>query len=265
MQAERHISGIQGSQYWDLGNNPDNEDQCFAADDFNFGKFQSMYIDIIPASWMVLSMSLSESKDAIRMAKICPQRVPLIITLPLNRQSARDPDEEAFGYEHAMDELKEIVGLANYSAHDVPDLSRKGAKSAWWEARAALDARLKDLISNVEAFWLGGFRGIFSQSNPPMDLLSRFQQTFNKILDKYLPSRQKSSKAISSPRITLDLHVLQLFITVGDPSELGELDEQLMDLLYFVVDILQFNGETNAYDEIDFDSVCSCSPCSEFV
>jgi separase len=29
--------------------------------------------------------------------------------------------------------------------------------------------------------------------------------------------------------------------------------DTLMDLLYFVVDILQFQGERNAYDEIDFD------------
>ena len=46
-----------------------------------------------------------------------------------------------------------------------------------------------------------------------------------------------------------------MFVSLGCPSESNDVDEPLMDLLYFVVDILQFNGERNAYDEIDFDSV----------
>ena len=55
--------------------------------------------------------------------------------------------------------------------------------------------------------------------------------------------------------MALDLRVLELFVGLGNPSDSNDLDEPLMDLLYFVVDILQFNGERNAYDEIDFDSV----------
>ena len=55
--------------------------------------------------------------------------------------------------------------------------------------------------------------------------------------------------------MTLDQRVLELFIGLGSPGEAEDLEEPLMDLLYFVVDILQFHGERNAYDEIDFDSV----------
>jgi separase len=47
-----------------------------------------------------------------------------------------------------------------------------------------------------------------------------------------------------------------LFIGLGDATnEELDLDEALMDLIYFVVDILHFNGERNAYDEIDFDAM----------
>ena len=59
-------------------------------------------------------------------------------------------------------------------------------------------------------------------------------------------------------RTLLESRVLELFIALGVPAEQNDLDEALMDLLYFVIDILQFHGERNAYDEIDFDAVCYC-------
>jgi separase len=49
--------------------------------------------------------------------------------------------------------------------------------------------------------------------------------------------------------------VLELFVALGEPTDDSELEDAVMDLLYFVVDILQFQGERNAYDEIDFDMV----------
>src|SRR5207248_2770414 len=47
---------------------------------------------------------------------------------------------------------------------------------------------------------------------------------------------------------------LDLFVALGHPDK-HELEDSLADLLYFVVDVLQFQGEHNAYDEIDFDSI----------
>jgi len=59
-----------------------------------------------------------------------------------------------------------------------------------------------------------------------------------------------------SPKTTLDSRILDLFIGLGDASEEDcDLAEPLTDLLYFVVDVLQFHGELNAYAEIDFDSI----------
>ena len=86
-------------------------------------------------------------------------------------------------------------------------------------------------------------------------LLARLQQSLQNILDKYLPSRRKAGRANQTPRTTFDLQILELFAALGNPSETNDVDDSLMDLLYFVVDILQFNGERNAYDEVDFDSV----------
>ncbi|KAG7108693.1 Separin like protein [Verticillium longisporum] len=130
--------------------------------------------------------------------------------------------------------------------------------AAWWEEREALDKRMKQLLDNIEQIWLGGFKGIFSQHPRRDDLLSRFQKAFQKTLDKHLPSRRqvRGKKVNTAPKITLDPRILDLFVGLGDPASPDfDLDEALTDLLYFVVDILQFHGERNAYDEIDFDSI----------
>lgn len=254
VQVEQQISAHRVLSDWPVRDLEDAKTYT-AEKSFDFPSLQSLYIDIIPSSWTVLSISLSESQDEVRVARVRSGQSPFILTLPLTRHSFRDPGEEYFGFKAARDELREIVTLANFSAHDAQDMNRKGARSEWWEVRAALDARLHELLVNIENVWLGGFRGIFSQHEQSYELLSRFQQSLQNILDKHLPSRQKHGRAKQAGRITLDPRVLELFVGLGNPTELNDLDEPLMDLLYFVIDILQFHGEHNAYDEIDFDSV----------
>ena len=217
--------------------------------------FQSDYLDIIPSTWTAISISLSENLNELQFSKLRSGQTPFILSIPLNRHNSRDADEDVFTFSQGKSELVEIIDLANYSTHDTIDMSRRGAKTEWWEARSALDSRLKDLLENIENIWLGGFRGIFCQDQPRPNLLSRFQKSFYNILERHLPSRQKGSKAAKVGRVTLDQRVLELFIGLGSPGEAEDLEEPLMDLLYFVVDILQFHGERNAYDEIDFDSV----------
>lgn len=255
LQVERTLADTQDGVDWTRSKDSDFAESLSISNSLGFSIFQKEYIDIIPKSWNVISISLSELRDEIRISKIRSGQTPFILNLPLNRHNSRDADEDIFGFDQAKTELQDIIMLANYSTHDAQDMSRKGAKSAWWEARAALDARLKDLLVNVESIWLGGFRGVFSQEIHDSDLLSRFQQSLHNILDRHLPSRQKSGKGRKDHRAVLDPRVLELLVEMGDPDEAAGLDEPLMDLLYFVIDILQFNGERNAYDEIDFDSV----------
>ena len=224
-------------------------------DNLELSAFQAEYIDIIPQNWNVVSMTLSEERDEMLVSKLRSGQTPFILRLPLNRHNVLDQDDEVFGYDEGRAELRDIVSLGNNSAHSAQDFSRKGSKTEWWETRASLDARLKDLLTNMESIWLGGFKAIFSPKTQSPTLLSRFQQSFQNILDKHLPSRQKAGRGGQSSRVALDLRVLELFVGLGNPSDSNDLDEPLMDLLYFVVDILQFNGERNAYDEIDFDSV----------
>lgn len=265
IQVERKLLNRQELVHWPREHITEGGESLTAKHLLDFGTFQAKYIDIIPFNWTVLSLSLSNSQDEIRIAKIRSDQTPFIITLPLNRHKSRDPDAEFFGFKNGKDELQEIIELANYSAHDAKNMARKGANSEWWEVREALDMRLKELLFNIENIWLGGFRGIFSDSRQPSHLLSRFQQSLQKILKKHLPSRRrperkKKSTVLKSsvPEFSVpvfDPHVLELFIGLGLPTESNDMEESLMDLLYYIIDILQFHGERNAYDEIEFDSV----------
>ncbi|KAK4242459.1 Separin [Achaetomium macrosporum] len=224
-------------------------------------KIQRDYIDIVPASWNVISISLSDGNHDLCITKLQAGQSPFVIRLPLERACSRDADSDVFDFQQGRAELLDIIKLVNKTCHDSRDMTVKGAKNAWWAEREALDGRLKDLLINIEQIWLGGFRGIFSQHIRRPELLARFQNDFLTILDKHLPSRRqvrgkKTKAAQQAPRATLDTNVLELFIGLGDATRPDcDFDDELTDLLYFVVDILQFYGERNAYDEIPFDAM----------
>ncbi|PQE05426.1 hypothetical protein CJF31_00010928 [Rutstroemia sp. NJR-2017a BVV2] len=218
-------------------------------------RFQKDYIDIIPKSWTAISIALSENHQELSITKLQAGHSPFVLRLPLGRNNSMDADEEVFGFEQGKSELFDIIECANANSKDGPNRTGREAKIAWWAEREELDARLKDLLENIEKVWLGGFAGIFSQHGRRQDLLARFQKSFENILDKHLPSRRKS-KRNSGTRVTLDSRILELFIGLGDATaEECDFSEPLTDLLYFVVDVLQFHGELNAYAEIEFDSI----------
>lgn len=217
----------------------------------------------LPPSWTVISFNLREDEGHLFITKYSADRTPFVMRLPLSRQSGDELDEgeESFSFAESLQELQNIIEASDDSIslfRDNPDAMKvKGAKTAWWEQREALDARLGNLLANIEGLWFGGFRGIFSQAVQNKQALERFRQTFETCLSQHLPSRQAHGKRLKTVPVKLDDNILELFlglISVQD-DEQAELDEALADLLYFVVDVLQFNGETNAYDEIDFDAM----------
>lgn len=222
-------------------------------------RFQKSYIETIPKPWSVVSVSLSENRHDLCITKFQAGHSPFILRLPLERANSRDADSEVFNFEHGKEELLNIIKLANETSHSARDFSIKDERNAWWAEREALDTRLKELLITIETTWLGGFKGIFSQHAHRASLLARFQKNFDQMLDGSLPSRKttgRGNKTAKHASVTLDPRILELFIGLGDPTESdSDFDEALNDLLYFVVDILQFHGERNAYDEIDFDAM----------
>ncbi|RMX81126.1 hypothetical protein D0869_07045 [Hortaea werneckii] len=218
--------------------------------------FQEQYIDVLPKPWTCVSMSLNHDCSELYVARYRAGQSPLIVRLPFSRRSPEDDDddEEEFDYHRGKAELQDIIEASNYTCHNTNGGEAKAAKRNWWSEREALDKRLHELLINMENIWFGGFKGVFSQHARQPDLLARLRKPFDEILARYLPSRQ-AGKGRATP-LRLDDKVLELFVGLGDDQDgLVDLDEQLADLLYFVVDMLQFGGEQNAYDEIDFDSM----------
>ncbi|KAI7544416.1 hypothetical protein KC331_g6825 [Hortaea werneckii] len=218
--------------------------------------FQEQYIDVLPKPWTCVSMSLNHDCSELYVARYRAGQSPLIVRLPFSRRSPEDDDddEEEFDYHRGKAELQDIIEASNYTCHNTSGGEAKAAKRNWWSEREALDKRLHELLINMENIWFGGFKGVFSQHARQPDLLARLRKSFDEILARYLPSRQ-AGKGRATP-LRLDDKVLELFVGLGDDQDgLVDLDEQLADLLYFVVDMLQFGGEQNAYDEIDFDSM----------
>lgn len=218
-------------------------------------QFKEEYLDILPENWTTISISLDQAKGELLLIRYRCGQSPLILRLPMARHQSRDLDEDVFDFAAGKQEIQEIADLANFSAHDARDMSKKGAKTQWWAEREALDLRLKEVLLNIENIWLGGFRGIFAQDRCDPQALANFQSDLFRIMGRHLPSRQGR---VQPKTIKLDPRILELFTGLGDPDEdNNDIDEALTDLIYFVVDILQFNGERNAYDEIGFDAVCT--------
>ncbi|KAL4787855.1 hypothetical protein BJX76DRAFT_317828 [Aspergillus varians] len=213
--------------------------------------FTEEYVDILPENWNVLSLSLSADQTEFVVSRLHQGQSPFLLRLPLRRGNSED-EEEQFTFEDGRDEMKELIRLANESAHAAKLQIDRHAKKEWWKNREALDRRMENLLQNIENVWFGGFRGIFSPIPHDTKSLARFAISFENILDRHLPSRQKGSRS-EGPKLTLHSNVLELFIGVKDLDEQEDPEDALTDLLYFVVDILQFQGERNAYDEVDFD------------
>jgi separase len=213
--------------------------------------FQEQYVDMLPETWTAVSMSLNADKDELCLTRYRCSQPPLVVRLPFARHKPDADEDEPFNFMMGREELGEIIELSNYSCHNAGDTSVKGAKSKWWSEREVLDRRLQELLINIENLWLGGFKGILSDRRPPPDALSKFRKAFHAMLNRHLPSRQSQKRGRT--RLSVDDQILELFVNLGADAQ-DDLDEALSDLLYFVVDMLQLKGESNAYDEIDFDA-----------
>lgn len=219
-------------------------------------RFQKEYIDIIPSTWTAVSLTLNEDHSELYIVRYRAKQAPFLLRLPMTRNKMQDLEEDeesaAFDFESGKAELQEIIELSNYSCSKPPSTMTKETKQSWWAEREALDLRMQELLLNIENIWLGGFKGVLSQHRKDSGLLARFRKSFEGILDRHLPSRQGTKG--KGKKLVLDANILELFVGLGDDHD-GEvdMDEQVLDLLYFVIDVLQFNGERNAYDEVDFD------------
>ncbi|KAK6361177.1 hypothetical protein TWF730_004921 [Orbilia blumenaviensis] len=219
--------------------------------------FQKDYVDIIPPTWAAVSISLGESREELFFTRYQAGEIPFMVRVPLMiSEDMTMDDEEQFGFEKGLATLQDIIKRANVSTHSAKDMITKDIRAKWWSEREALDTELHDLLVNIENNWLRGYKGIFGGYKRQPDLIARFNASLVRILNQHLPSRNSGNKKKNNRIVTLDERVIELFLGIGDPTEEGvDLEDPIQDLIYLIIDILQFHGEKNAADEIDLDDM----------
>jgi separase len=112
----------------------------------------------LPAEWSVLSLHLSQDCRSILAVRYGQSGSPVVYQLPLDRLGRRESDENLLTFEVANAELVEIVKQSNESAQAAKDMKTSEDRKAWWKLRKELEARLHDLLTNVEDRWFGMLR-----------------------------------------------------------------------------------------------------------
>jgi len=117
-------------------------------------------VDELPASWTIVSISVTEDKSMMFVSRQRPRTEPLVFCVPLERQHRCEDDEEQLTFADARAEMAAIIRESNEGAARAKELLDKtqDVKAAWWKTRSELDTRLKQLLDNIEYCWLGAFK-----------------------------------------------------------------------------------------------------------
>ncbi|GAV53255.1 hypothetical protein ZYGR_0AI05390 [Zygosaccharomyces rouxii] len=202
-------------------------------------------------SFNVISIDVCPSNESLLINKLESKSGKMInLRVPLDRTYTRDLDSHRMTFYEARNELISIVQESNAttSVEVTSAIKTKEGRRTWWETRYDLDRRLELLISNIEHYWFNGLKGIFRPEVISNELLEEFRPRFNDILHQNLPSRRQFGNPSMFTQI--DNWILELILKL-DPQD-DHFGFMIEDLLYFIFDILLFQGEENAYDEIDF-------------
>ncbi|CCE63035.1 hypothetical protein TPHA_0D04010 [Tetrapisispora phaffii CBS 4417] len=204
--------------------------------------FNVISIDICPlTNHLLLSKIDSSSNKTIH------------VRLPLNRINSRELDTQCYTFQDASDELNSIIKASNRSTslEVTSNVSTKEEKKQWWKSRYDLDKRMEGLITKIDNSWFSGFSSFFDPCPVNKQYFTEFQSKFYEILHDNLPTR----KQYGNPKLFIKLEewILELFIKLDTSNE--SFLNMLEDLIYFVLDILLFHGEENAYDELDINMI----------
>jgi separase len=204
-------------------------------------------IDVLPEHWVVVHMSITEDKGAMFVSRQQARREPLVFCLPLKGRRESEEDEQ-LGFDDAIDELDAIIRESDEStraAAHVP-ANNMEARAAWWTARGELDKRLKALVENIEFCWLGGFKTILSRpSGASQQDLDDLRVRLESVFHRALHIRDKAQK----DGVRLTPRLVECFGALAPKSR----DEELEDVVYFVLDLYQAAGVPVVLSEVDID------------
>ncbi|KAK0203498.1 cysteine peptidase C50 [Desarmillaria ectypa] len=223
----------------------------------------------LPATWSVVHMSVTEDKSTLFITRQYGGGIrdrDLVFCVPLKGRRDGEGDEEHLTFEDAIIEFQDIIRSSNQTTTAAVGIKPNDddAKSKWWKERAELDTRLRELLQNIEFCWLGAFKTILSprprlSTEEITHLRSLFDKAFQRGLhlqDKKTKQKAIGHRKIASDyqmpnRVTLDDTLMECFSTLSPQCQ----DEELEDLVYFMLDLYQFHGVSVAIAEIDVTQV----------
>ncbi|KAL4259196.1 separase [Pleurotus pulmonarius] len=223
----------------------------------------------LPLNWTIVHICITEDHSTLFITRQnCgpDQPAPLVFCVPMQgrRESDGDEDDEHLSFDDALSQLSQIIKSSDEGTRAAAHINRDdmAAREQWWKERKELDTRLKELLSNIEFCWLGAFKTILNR-NPRLgsDELKALRMQFERIFqtglhlqDKTKPrSKGKKQKASTKPahHFTIDDALLECFSTLSPKCR----DEELEDLVYFILDLYQFHGVPVATAEVDVTQV----------
>ncbi|KAK0220404.1 cysteine peptidase C50 [Armillaria fumosa] len=223
----------------------------------------------LPSTWSVVHMCVTEDKGTLFVTRQYGGDVrdrDLVFCVPLKGRRDGEGSEEHLTFEDAITEFQDIIRASNETTKAAVNIKPNDddAKSKWWKERASLDTRLRELLQNIEFCWLGAFKTILSprprlSTEEITHLRSLFDKAFQRGL--HLQDKKTKQKAIghrkiasdyqTPNRVTLDDTLMECFSTLSPQCQ----DEELEDLVYFMLDLYQFHGVSVAIAEIDVTQV----------
>ncbi|TFK38240.1 cysteine peptidase C50 [Crucibulum laeve] len=225
----------------------------------------------LPSNWTVIHINVTEDKDTLfvtRQEGGVEEAIPLIFRVPLRRRrdnSNGEDEDEHLGFEDAIEELREIVRLSNEGTKAAVHVKAddEEARVTWWKQRAELDSRMKDLLENIEFCWLGAFKAstiLSPRPNLTPEALSDLRAAFDRVFQRSLHFKDKKpkqrlgahkrntlSQAQLPSQVALDESLIKCFSTLSPKCK----DEEVEDLVYFILDLYQFHGVPVAIAEVD--------------
>ncbi|GAA5821500.1 hypothetical protein JCM3770_000600 [Rhodotorula araucariae] len=205
---------------------------------------------LMPSSWSALTLHLTPERDSLILCRHRRNADPLVFKLPLDRLARREgEDDEAFTYEVAAAELKDIITSSNAGTQNAKLVDGREARSAWWAERKELDERLGTLLQTIEDAWLGAFKSVFCDARQhDAQSFAAFKGRIERLLKR---SMVRAAGDRRSTRFRVEDSIVECLAALPSTSR----EEDLEDLFYFMAESFQFSGVPLACDETDVDQV----------
>lgn len=205
--------------------------------------------DVLPNNWTIVNVSVSDDKSTLFVSRQRAKSQPLIFSIPINRQGRKENEDEPLSFEDGIRKLQDVLGESDRIAKAAKDVASddRSARVAWWAKRAALDKQLGDILNDIEFCWLGAFKTALHETRQiGTDELSEIANRIETVFQRTLVTEKKRIG-----QFKLDRSLVECFATLSPQCR----QEELEDIIYFVLDLYQFHGISVPVSEIDIDEL----------